>query len=104
MGKESPRTSENGEGFKPRDGKVIEHHKLGVWDLYIERDKLLSYLPAFLKVDAYVRMWNDIPYLWRTICDVFTISWPLFSLFLILTVAESLLPSLSLWSVAPSVR
>ncbi|KAH9972436.1 P-loop containing nucleoside triphosphate hydrolase protein [Lactifluus volemus] len=83
--------------FEPRDGKVVEHRKLGVWDLYIERDKLLSYLPASLKIDVYVGMWNDTPYLWRTIRDICTISWPLLSLFLILTLAQSLLPSLSLW-------
>jgi hypothetical protein len=100
MEKKSSRTGENGEAFKPRDGKVIEHRKLGVWDLYIERDKLLSYLPASLKIDVYVGMWNDIPYLWRTIRDICIISWPLLSLYLILTVAQSLLPSLSLWFVA----
>ena len=105
MEKESSKTSENGEAFEPRDGKVIEHRKLGVWDLYIERDKLLSYLPASLKIDVYVGMWKDIPYLWRTIRDICTISWPLLSLFLILTLAESLLPSLSLWYVGfPSFR
>jgi hypothetical protein len=72
MENDSSRTSDrskSGVAFEPRDGKVIEYRKLGVWDLYIERDKLLSYFPTSWKIDVYAGMWNDIPYLWGTICD-----------------------------------
>jgi ABC-type sugar transport system permease subunit len=85
--------------FEPRKGKVIEHTKYGVWDLYQERDKYLSYLPTCFKVDAYTEMWNDLPYLWRAIRDLFSVAWLLLTLYMILTLATALLPALILWCV-----
>jgi hypothetical protein len=92
---------ENGNkpAFEPKKGKVIEHTKYGVWDLYQERDRSLSYLPTSLKIEAYREMWNDLPYLWRTIRDLCTVAWPTLSLYLVLTLARSLLPALTLWCV-----
>ena len=40
----------------------FEHIKLGVWDLYIMRTRLLSYLPSLWKFDEYTQIWKDIPY------------------------------------------
>jgi len=89
----------NKPAFEPKKGKVIEHTKYGVWDLYQERDRSLSYLPTSLKIDAYREMWNDLPYLWKTIRDLSTVAWPTLSLYLVLTLAWSLLPALTLWCV-----
>ena len=85
--------------FDVHDRTTVEHCKLGVWDLYVERDKLLSYFPTSWKIETYVGMWNDIPYLCRAIRDMCTVAWPLLSLYLVLTLARSLLPALSLWCV-----
>jgi hypothetical protein len=92
---------ENGDptSFEPKKGKVIKHSKYGVWDLYQERDQSLSYLPTSLKFDTYKEMWNDLPYLWRTIRDLTSVAWPMLSLYLVLTLARSLLPALTLWCV-----
>ena len=88
--------------FKPRKGKVLEHTRIGVWDLYQERDQLLSYLPISWKIDAYTEMWNDLPYLWKTIRDIASVAWPMLSLYLVLTLVRSLLPALTLWYVRAS--
>ena len=88
--------------FEPRKGKVLEHTKLGVWDLYQERDQLLTFLLTSWKIDAYTEMWNDLPYLWRTIRDLASVAWPMLSLYLVLTLARSLLPALTLWCVRAS--
>jgi len=85
--------------FEPRKGKVIQHTKIGVWDLYQERDRFLSYLPTSLKIDAYAEMWNDLPYLWKTIGDLFSVAWSMMTLYLFLTIVKSVLPALTLWCV-----
>jgi len=95
--------SEEKRAFKPRDGKVLEHRKVGVWDLYQERDQLLSYFPTSWKIEAYAGIWKDLPYLWRTLRDLFTVSGPLLSLYLFLTFVKSLLPALTLWCVGFSL-
>ncbi|KAI9507420.1 HlyB/MsbA family ABC transporter [Russula earlei] len=89
--------SEERRAFKPRDGKVLEHRKIGVWDLYQERDQVLSYFPTSWKIEAYAGIWIDIPYLWRTMGDLYSVAWPLLSLYLALTFVKSLLPALTLW-------
>ena len=88
--------------FEPRKGKVLKHIKVGVWDLYVERDQLLSYLPTSWKIDAYTEMWNDLPYLWKAIRDLASVAWPMLSLYLVLAFAKSLLPALTLWCVRAS--
>jgi hypothetical protein len=85
--------------FEPRKGKVLKHIKVGVWDLYVERDQFLSYLPTSWKIDAYTEIWNDLPYLWKAIRDLASVAWPMLSLYLVLAFAGSLLPALTLWCV-----
>jgi len=94
--------NEDKPALEPRKGKVLEHTRIGVWDLYQERDQLLSYLPTSWKLDAYTEMWNDLPYLWKTMRDIASVAWPMLSLYLVLTLAGSLLPALTLWCVRAS--
>jgi hypothetical protein len=95
------RYSKNRKGstFDPQTGTLVEHHELGVWDLYIERDRRLSYFPSSWRIEEYAGLFNDLPYLWRTIRDVGTVAWPLLSLYVAITLMNSLLPALSLWCV-----
>jgi hypothetical protein len=95
--------SEEKRAFKPRDGKVLEHRKVGVWELYQERDQFLSYFPTSWKIEAYAGIWKDLPYLWRTLRDLCTVAWPPLFLYLILTFVKSLLPALTLWCVTFSL-
>jgi hypothetical protein len=94
--------NEDKPAFEPRKGKVLEYTRIGVWDLYQERDQLLSYLPTSWKIDAYAEMWNDLPYLWKTIRDLASVAWPTLSLYLVLTLARALIPALTLWCVRAS--
>jgi hypothetical protein len=98
-GSKDKEENENKPAFEPKKGKVVEHTKYGVWDLYQERDRSLSYLPTSLNIEGYREMWNDLPYLWKTIRDLSSVAWPTLSLYLVLTLARSLLPALTLWCV-----
>lgn len=100
--KRNRRRSKKGRGgtFDPQNETLVEHRKLGVWDLYIERDPKLSFFPTSWKIGEYVGMWNDLPYLWRTIRDVGFVAWPLLLLYVAITVTSSLIPALNLWCVS----
>jgi hypothetical protein len=87
-----------GSAFDPQNG-TVEHRKLGVWDLYIERDPTLSYFPTSWRMEEFAGLLNDIPYLWRTIRDVGAVTWPLLLLYVVITLISSLVPALKLWCV-----
>ncbi|KAH8996475.1 HlyB/MsbA family ABC transporter [Lactarius hatsudake] len=97
--KKNRRRSRKGKGgtFDPQNETLVEHRQLGVWDLYIERDHKLSLFPTFWKIEEYVGMWNDLPYLLRTIRDVSTVAWPLLLLYVAIMTTSSLVPALNLW-------
>ncbi len=100
--KKNHRRSRKGKGdtFDPQDEALVEHRQLGVWDLYTERYPKLSRFPTLWKVEVYAGMWNDLPYLWRTIHDVCTIAWPLLLLYVAIMAMTSLVPALNLWYVS----
>ena len=81
------------------DPGLFEHTKLGVWDLYVQRTRLLRYLPTPRRMEEYAQIWKDVPYLRRTLRDMSTVAWPLLSLYLVITLASALIPALSLWCV-----
>ncbi|KAF8268191.1 HlyB/MsbA family ABC transporter [Lactarius quietus] len=66
------------------DPSLFEHTKLGVWDLYTMRTRLLRNLPNSRKFE-------------ETLRDLSTVAWPLLFLYLVITLAQSLIPALSLW-------
>ena len=80
----------------------LEYVKLGVWDVYILRTRLSRYLPTLWKIEEFMHIKKDIPYLWMNLRDMSTVSYglPLLLLYLVITLAESLIPALSLWYVA----
>ena len=89
-----------GVAFDPQNQTPVEHHQYGVWDLYIERDpNLLSRFPKSWRIEKYSEFLNDLPYLWRTVCDVGAVAWPLLLLYVVVTLMQSLVPALSLWCV-----
>jgi hypothetical protein len=86
-----------GTSFDPQDETLVEHRKLGVWDLYVERDPNLSYFPTSWRIEKYAELLNDLPYLSRTIRDVGSVAWPLLLLYVAFTLTKSLVPALNLW-------
>ncbi|KAI0267129.1 HlyB/MsbA family ABC transporter [Gloeopeniophorella convolvens] len=83
--------------FNPQDEENVKHRKLGVWDFYVERDPKLSYFPTSWKLEEYVGILNDLPYLWKTLYDVGTVSWPLLVLYVAIVQAAALIPAVNLW-------
>jgi hypothetical protein len=81
----------------PQDESLVEHRKLGVWDLYVERDPNLSYFPTSWRMEKYAGLLNDLPYLSRTIRDVCAVAWPQLFLYVAITLVKSLSPALNLW-------
>ncbi|KAH9079233.1 HlyB/MsbA family ABC transporter [Lactarius deliciosus] len=92
------KNSATGSGFDPLNESFVENIKMGtVWDVYIVRTRLSQYLPTSWKIEEYARIRKDVPYLWRTLRDMSTVAGPLLLLYLVITLAKSLLPALSLW-------
>ncbi|KAH9069746.1 HlyB/MsbA family ABC transporter [Lactarius deliciosus] len=89
--------SETGSELDPLNKTVFKHVNLGVWDLYVMRTRLSRYLPTSWKFEEYVRIWKDVPYLWRTLRDMDTVARPLLLLYLGITIAKSLTPAVRLW-------
>jgi hypothetical protein len=85
--------------FDPQNRTLVEHRQFGVWDLYIERDPKLSYIPTSWRIEQYAGVLNDLPYLWRTVRDVGAVAWPLLVLYVAITLMKSLVPALNLWCV-----
>ena len=83
----------------PLNESLFEHVNLGVWDLYIMRTRLSRYLPTSRKIEEYARIWKDVPYLWRTLRDISTVARLPLLRYLGITLANSLIPALSLWCV-----
>ena len=85
--------------FDPQNRTLVEHRQFGVWDLYVERDTKLSYIPTSWRIEKYAGLLNDLPYLWRTVRDVGAVAWPLLVLYVVITLMKSLVPALNLWYV-----
>lgn len=94
--------------FDPQSRTLVEHRRFGVWDIYVERNPKLSYIPTSWRIEQYAGLLNDLPYLWRTVRDVGAVAWPLLVLYVAITLMKSLVPALNLWYVGhtcyPSLR
>src|SRR5258708_17162865 len=99
--KQDRRYSKKGKGaaFNPQNRTLVEHRQFGVWDLYVDRDSKLSYFPTLWRIEQYAGFLNDMPYLWRTVCDVGPVAWPLLVLYVAISLIKSLVPALNLWYV-----
>ncbi|TFY73558.1 hypothetical protein EWM64_g10454, partial [Hericium alpestre] len=86
--------------FDPKDAERVEHHRIGVWDLYVQHEeKLLSYVPSAWRdrLEEYGSILNDMPYLWRTVKDISKTCWHFLVVYATITVIIALLPALTLW-------
>ncbi|KAH7911825.1 P-loop containing nucleoside triphosphate hydrolase protein [Hygrophoropsis aurantiaca] len=84
--------------FDTEDLARIKHTRIGVWDLYEERQTDLP-IPGSSKLETYAQMIQSLPYVWRMIKDIFSINrcWILLSLYLVVELISSLIPAVSLW-------
>ena len=93
-----------GVAFEQQNQTPVELRQFGVWDLYIERDPKLFYFPKSWRIGEYSEFLNDLQYLWRTVCDLGSVTWPLLLLYVVVTLMESLVPTLKLWCVDCTCR
>ena len=87
--------------FDPNDRTHVKHTRVGVWDIYEEREPTVRIPRLGLsgQLKAYREMTNSLPYLWRMMKDISTINGciSLIILYIIVEVIASLVPALSLW-------
>ncbi len=100
MGRRQRNINANRKGvFNPDDADRVKHLKMGVWDLYRERDPELEKIPGSSRLDKYLEMKRNLPFVWRMLKDIGSIKscWPLLMLYLLLEVMVSLIPAAALW-------
>lgn len=85
----------------PQDARRVKHSRIGIWDLYEERQANSSWLriPGSSIVETYAQMIQNTPYVVRMLKDVLSIRrvQMLFPIFLVMEVSGSLIPAVSLW-------
>jgi hypothetical protein len=85
--------------FNPDDTTRVKHTRLGVWDLYEEKEPELDRLPGFWRLERFLTLKQTLPYVWRMAKDIGSIRscWPLLVLYLILELLSALVPAAALW-------
>ncbi|KDQ54980.1 hypothetical protein JAAARDRAFT_209162 [Jaapia argillacea MUCL 33604] len=85
--------------FNPDDVARVKHTRIGVWDLYAEKQPEVAYLPAATRLEQYWESYQGLPYVWRMVCDVARLKgcWLLLGLYMLVEIVASLLPAVSLW-------
>lgn len=85
----------------PQDARRVRHTRIGVWDLYEERQTSSSLLrmPGSSIVETCAQMIQNTPYVVRMLKDVFSIRRVqiLLPIFLVMYVLDSIIPAVSLW-------
>ena len=87
--------------FDPNDARRVKHTKLGMWDLYEERELKLARIPGSSRLEKYMDLVEGLPYVWRMIKDVLSIPTCAF-LLLVYAVTElgrAIFPAVGLWWV-----
>jgi hypothetical protein len=87
--------------FNPEDEKKVKHTRLGVWDLYEEKEPELATIPGSSRIERFLALKQTFPYLWRMLKDISSIRscWMLLIYYVALMFAMSVLPAVSLWCV-----
>lgn len=89
--------------FNPEDTTRVKHTRLGVWDLYEEKEPELDRLPGLSRFERFLTLKQTLPYVWRMAKDIGRIRscWTLLMSYLILELLSSLIPAAVLWYVIP---
>ena len=87
--------------FNPEDTTRVKHTRLGVWDLYEEKEPELDRLPGLSRLEKFLTLRQTMPYIWRMAKDIGSIRscWLLLALYLVLEMSSALVPAAALWSV-----
>lgn len=84
--------------FDPTDTRNVKHTRMGVWDLYEERPYNIP-IPYSSRLETFAQLFEGIPFVWRMLKDICSIRrcLGLICLYLLVEVARSLVPAVSLW-------
>ena len=87
--------------FDPNDARRVKHTKLGVWDLYEEREPKLARIPGSSRLEKYMDLLEGLPYVRRMVKDVLSI--PTCALLLLMyavaQLGQAIFPAIELWWV-----
>ena len=97
-GKRTRITSRKGV-FNPEDETKVKHTKLGIWDLYEEKEPELANIPGSSRLERFLALKQNLPYLWMMLRDIGSIRscWMLLVYYGILIFIGSLIPAVSIW-------
>ncbi|KAG2364745.1 hypothetical protein BDR07DRAFT_1450146 [Suillus spraguei] len=85
--------------FDPEDARRVKHTRIGVWDLYEDRQTDIPRIPGSSRLETYAQIVQSMPHVLRMLKDILSIRkcWLLLSVFLVVEVLASLIPAISLW-------
>ncbi|KAG6819629.1 hypothetical protein H0H93_010049 [Arthromyces matolae] len=85
--------------FDPSDAKNVKHTSIGVWDLYEEIQPELSHIPGSSRLEPYIEILQNLPFVWRMLKDIGSIRacWFHLVVYLISEGIASLVPAVTLW-------
>ncbi|KAN0101039.1 P-loop containing nucleoside triphosphate hydrolase protein [Tylopilus felleus] len=84
--------------FDPHNAARVKHTRIGVWDLYEEKQTNIP-IPGASRLERASQMLEGLPYVWRMLKDICSIRrcLVLILLYLVSEVVASLIPAISLW-------
>ncbi|KAI6011686.1 P-loop containing nucleoside triphosphate hydrolase protein [Pisolithus microcarpus] len=84
--------------FDPTDTRHVKHTRMGVWDFYEERPYNAP-IPYSSRLETYAQLFEGIPFAWRMMKDICSMRrcLSLICLYILVEVARSLIPAVSLW-------
>lgn len=86
--------------FDPNNADRIKHTRMGVWDVYEEKNPDLPDIPIGAQYwERFLEIKRDLPYVWTMIKDISSLRdcWSLLVMYTFWEVVGALLPAVSLW-------
>ncbi|KAG0703054.1 P-loop containing nucleoside triphosphate hydrolase protein, partial [Suillus ampliporus] len=83
----------------PQDARRVKHTRIGIWDLYEERQTELPRIPGSSLLETYAQILESMPHVVRMFKDILSIRRVrmLLPAFLVVELLNSLIPAISLW-------
>lgn len=94
------------EAFDPDDAQRVKHTKIGIWDLYEEVSPELKNVPGAARVEQLNEFRQSAPYIWLMLKDLSSLRsiWLVLSSYVVIKLALSFLPAISLWYSGQMLR
>lgn len=85
--------------FNPDDATRVKHTRMGVWDLYEEKQPELDRVPGLSRLEKFLSLKQTLPYIWRMVKDISGIRGCglLLLSYLVIELLMALVPAAVLW-------